>query len=91
MGNQIFEKSNGTENHVINFDKDELKILYKNFVNLDKNNNGLLDPDEFFDVPELKDNPIVQRLIKIFDKNGDGKISFYEFVYGLSSLTSAGK
>jgi serine/threonine-protein phosphatase 2B regulatory subunit len=59
-------------------------------VNLDKNNNGLLDPDEFFDVPELKDNPVVQRIIKIFDKNGDGKISFYEFVMGLSTLTTAG-
>jgi serine/threonine-protein phosphatase 2B regulatory subunit len=58
---------------------------------MDANKNGLIEPDEFFDVPELKDNPIVQRIINVFDKNGDGKISFYEFVWGLSALTSDAK
>ena len=72
----------------INFDKKELNILYNNFMSMDSNKNGLVEPDEFFDVPELKDNPIVQRIITVFDKNGDGKISFYEFVWGLSALTS---
>ena len=75
----------------INFDKKELNILYNNFMSMDSNKNGLVEPDEFFDVPELKDNPIVARIIKVFDKNGDGKISFYEFVWGLSALTSDAK
>ena len=57
---------------------------------MDTNNNGVLELDEFFDVPELKENPVVQRLITIFDKNGDGKISFFEFVNGLGNLTSSG-
>ena len=81
----------GNEKAQINFDKNELKILYKNFISMDANKNGLIEPDEFFDVPELKDNPIVQRIINVFDKNGDGKISFYEFVWGLSALTSDAK
>lgn len=55
---------------------------------MDSNKNGLLEPDEFFDVPELRDNPIVNRIIHIFDKNGDGKISFYELVWGLNTLTN---
>lgn len=76
------------EKHQINFDKKELKILYHNFMSMDANKNGLIEPDEFFDVPELRDNPIVQRIISVFDKNGDGKISFYEFVWGLSALTN---
>ena len=63
----------------INFDKKELKILYRNFISMDANKNGFIEPEEFFDVPELRDNPIVQRIINVFDKNGDGKISFYEF------------
>ena len=75
----------------INFDKKELNILYNNFMSMDSNKNGLVEPDEFFDVPELKDNPIVQRIINVFDKNGDGKISFYEFVWGLSALTNDAK
>jgi len=81
----------GNDKAQINFDKKELKILYKNFISMDANKNGLIEPDEFFDVPELKDNPIVQRIINVFDKNGDGKISFYEFVWGLSALTSDAK
>src|SRR5690349_5951923 len=91
MGNQIPQTTTHDTSSNINFNKQELKILYKNFVKMDTNNNGLLDPDEFFDVPELKENPVVQRLITIFDKNNDGKISFYEFVHGLSALTSSGK
>ncbi len=75
----------------INFDKKELNILYSNFMSMDSNKNGLVEPDEFFDVPELKDNPIVTRIINVFDKNGDGKISFYEFVWGLSALTNDAK
>ena len=81
----------GKDQPQINFDRRELNILYKNFMSMDANKNGLVEPDEFFDVPELKDNPIVQRIINVFDKNGDGKISFYEFVWGLSALTSDAK
>ena len=47
--------------------------------------------DEFFDVLELKDNPIIIRIIKVFNKNDHDKISFYEFVWGLSTLTSEAK
>jgi serine/threonine-protein phosphatase 2B regulatory subunit len=84
MGNQITGEQN------INFDRKELKILLKNFTKLDSDNSGKLEPNEFFDVPELKDNPIVQRIIKVFDKNKDGKISFFEFIHGLSNLTWGG-
>jgi hypothetical protein len=46
-----------------------------------------LDPDEIFNVPELNQNPLVKRVISIFDKNKDGKISFSEFLSGTSPLT----
>ena len=95
MGNQPMngEKSNtnsSTEQTNISFDKNELKMLYRNFLKLDRDHSGQIEPHEFFDVPELKENPIVQRIITVFDKNNDGKISFYEFVNGLSVLTNAG-
>ena len=89
MGNQISSNFDGQHNG-LKFDKKELKVLYRNFVKLDQDHSGLIEPNEFFDVPELKDNPIVQRLITVFDKNNDGKLSFYEFVSGLSLLTNAG-
>ena len=89
MGNQQTNLPSDQSN--IHFDKDELKILYRNFMMLDKDGSGNLEPNEFFDVPELKENPVVQRLVKIFDKNNDGKISFYEFVQGLQSFSTQGK
>lgn len=85
MGNN----TNKTDNS-INFTKQELKILYKNFQDLDKDKNGTIEPEELFNIPELKDNPIVNRIIEVFDKNKDKKISFYEFVTGLSTLTNTG-
>jgi serine/threonine-protein phosphatase 2B regulatory subunit len=88
MGNQQMQTNTNT-NESFAFSKQELKILYKNFVDLDTDKSGLIEPNEFFDVPELKDNPIVQRVISVFDKNNDGKISFYEFIIGLSTLTDS--
>jgi serine/threonine-protein phosphatase 2B regulatory subunit len=38
---------------------------------------------------ELAQNPLVKRVIAVLDKNTDGKISFLEFVQGLSSLSAS--
>lgn len=84
MGNQILAQEE-EENYV--FTKDELRVLYDNFVELDKDGSGLIEVEEFLNFPELKNNPIVKRVISIFDMNQDGKISFYEFIVGLSALT----
>ncbi len=83
MGNQLVAPD---QQQQYTFTKNELKILYKNFIDLDKDKSGLIEPNEFFDVPELNENPIVQRVISVFDKNNDGKISFFEFITGLSAL-----
>jgi serine/threonine-protein phosphatase 2B regulatory subunit len=80
---------NHQSNESVAFTKQELKILYKNFLNLDTDKSGSIEQKEFFDVNELKDNPIVQRVVSVFDKNNDDKISFYEFIIGLSTLTSS--
>ena len=69
-----------------NFTQKEIKKLYKRFSKLDTDGSGELEPEEFFDVPELAQNPLVKRVISIFDKNKDGKISFFEFLEGLGSL-----
>ncbi|CAI2377346.1 unnamed protein product [Moneuplotes crassus] len=84
MGNSV-----PTELKSLNFSEDELKKLYKNFSKIDKDKSGTLEPEEFFDIPELAQNPLVKRVIAVLDKNTDGKISFLEFVQGLSSLSAS--
>lgn len=65
------------------FSQKEIQKLYARFKQIDEDNSGDLDPDEIFNVPELNQNPLVKRVISIFDKNKDGKISFGEFLSGI--------
>jgi serine/threonine-protein phosphatase 2B regulatory subunit len=62
--------------------------LYRSFRKIDEDKSGDLDIDEFLKIPELSQNPLVRRVVSIFDKNKDGTISFEEFVTGLSALYS---
>eukprot|EP00916_Digyalum_oweni_P005851 GHVL01010140.1.p1 GENE.GHVL01010140.1~~GHVL01010140.1.p1 ORF type:complete len:169 (+),score=34.93 GHVL01010140.1:80-586(+) len=70
------------------FSERDLKRIYKRFRALDTNGNGELDPHEIFDVPEVAENPLVKRVISIFDTNADGKVSFVEFIVGLAKLAA---
>lgn len=84
MGNSILLPE---DENVYVFSKEEMKILYQNFTELDQDQSAFIEPEEFFEVDEIQENPIVKRVISVFDKNQDGKISFFEFVMGLSALT----
>eukprot|EP01071_Lankesteria_metandrocarpae_P002744 Lankesteria_metandrocarpae@DN2527_c0_g1_i1.p2 len=71
-----------------NFNERDIKRIYKRFRALDTNQNGELDPHELFDVPEIADNPLVRRVVSVFDTNSDGRVSFIEFLVGLAKLTA---
>ena len=57
-------------------DQDEIKRLGKRFRKLDLDNSGSLSVDEFMTLPELQQNPLVQRVIDIFDTDGNGEVDF---------------
>ncbi|XP_076359783.1 calcineurin subunit B type 2-like isoform X2 [Tachypleus tridentatus] len=59
-----------------NFDADEIKRLGKRFRKLDLDNSGSLSVDEFMSLPELQQNPLVQRVIDIFDTDRNGEVDF---------------
>ena len=62
------------------FDQDEIKRLGKRFKKLDLDGSGSISIEEFMSLPELQQNPLVRRVIDIFDedKNGEvGKWSIY--------------
>mmetsp|Transcript_10097 Transcript_10097/g.19535 ORF Transcript_10097/g.19535 Transcript_10097/m.19535 type:complete len:178 (-) Transcript_10097:382-915(-) len=91
MGNQNTSLSPQEQKDLVqsaNFTERDIKKLYKRFQSLDSNRNGELDPHELFDVPEIADNPLVKRVISIFDTNRDGKVSFVEFLVGLAKLAA---
>ena len=45
--------------------------LMKSFKSLDDDKSGDLNIEEFLKVPELAQNPLVKRVVSIFDKNKD--------------------
>lgn len=60
----------------ITVDADEIKRLGKRFKKLDLDNSGSLSVEEFMSLPELQQNPLVQRVIDIFDTDGNGEVDF---------------
>ncbi|XP_024415900.2 calcineurin subunit B type 2 [Desmodus rotundus] len=72
------------------FDHDEIKRLGKRFKKLDVDSSGALSVDEFMSVPELQKNPLVQRVIEVFDTDGNGEVDFEEFIVGTSQFSVKG-
>lgn len=71
-------------------DADEIRRLGKRFKKLDLDNSGALSIDEFMSLPELQQNPLVQRVIDIFDADGNGEVDFKEFIHGVSQFSVKG-
>ena len=57
---------------------------------MDLDNNGALSVEEFMSLPELQQNPLVQRVIDIFDEDGNGEVDFKEFIQGVSQFSVKG-
>ena len=76
--------------------------MHKRFITLDNDKNGVLSVDEFKQIPALAANPLLSRLIDIFDLNHgflclfvydyqvftDKTVDFNEFITGLSIFSS---
>eukprot|EP00928_Gymnodinium_smaydae_P038960 TRINITY_DN26737_c0_g4_i1.p1 TRINITY_DN26737_c0_g4~~TRINITY_DN26737_c0_g4_i1.p1 ORF type:complete len:177 (+),score=38.62 TRINITY_DN26737_c0_g4_i1:88-618(+) len=74
--------------HIAHFSQKDITRLYGRFRALDEDGNGQLDPNEILGVAELTENPLVQRVISVFDKDSSGTVSFIEFLLGLSKLAA---
>jgi len=68
------------------FTEEDLKSLYKKFRSIDKDGNGTLSSDEFLAIPELAANPLLERVISIFDADGNSQVDFTEFITALSTF-----
>ncbi|KAF4674676.1 calcineurin, partial [Perkinsus chesapeaki] len=71
---------------IASFTERDIRRLYSRFQALDKDGNGQLDPSELLGVREISENPLVQRVVSIFDVDGNGTVSFIEFLVGLARV-----
>ena len=86
MGNELTLPSD----MVTHFEPEEIKRLGKRFKKLDLDQSGSLSVEEFMSLPELQQNPLVQRVIEIFDQDGNGEVDFKEFIEGVSQFSVKG-
>jgi len=80
MGNKNSLQLDGVEG----FSTEEVSRLQKRFKKLDLDQDGLISTDELLSLPELKENPLIKRVVAIFDNDNSGDIDFKEFVQGLA-------
>ncbi|KAG3287627.1 calcineurin subunit B type 2 [Ictidomys tridecemlineatus] len=72
------------------FEPEEIKRLGRSFKKLDFDKSGALSVNEFMSLPELQQNPLVKRVIDIFDTDGNGEVDFTEFIRGTSQFSVKG-
>nr|XP_012803869.1 calcineurin subunit B type 2 [Jaculus jaculus] len=72
------------------FNNDEIKRLVRSFKKLDLDKSGTLTTEEFMTLPKLQQNPLVFRVIDIFDTDGNGEVDFHEFIVGASQFSVKG-
>jgi len=88
--NTLTEKEVEEMKALSNFSETELKRLHRRFKKLDTDGSGTLTIDEFMSIPELAVNPLLERVVQIFDENKDNEIQFSEFIKALSIFSDKG-
>lgn len=69
------------------FTEEEVLKLYQRFRSFDDSGDGRIGLNHILKLePSLTDNPLMSRVLSVFDKGGDGKVSFLEFVSGLARV-----
>ena len=58
------------------FSREEMGRLEKRFQKLDLDRSGSISVKEFLSVPELQENPLVQRVVDVFDQDASGEVDF---------------
>ncbi|KAM6183457.1 calcineurin subunit B type 2 [Erethizon dorsatum] len=72
------------------FNQNEIKRLSKCFKKLDLDKSGTLSVEEILSLPELQYNPLVKRVLDIFDTDGSGEVDFKELIMGISQFSVRG-
>ena len=72
---------------VDDFSQEEVSRLEKRFHKLDLDRSGSISIGEFVSVPELKENPLVKRVVDIFDSDLNGEVDF-KGLYSIFILSS---
>jgi serine/threonine-protein phosphatase 2B regulatory subunit len=74
----------------VNFTPQEIQRLSMRFQKLDKDRSGGISVEELRQLPDVADNPVLDRVVSIFDTDRNGEIDFKEFIQGVSIFSVKG-
>jgi len=74
----------------IDFEPEEIRRLFSRFKKIDLDDSKTVTSSELMDIPALQANPLVQRVIDIFDEDQNGEVDFKEFIQGVSQFSVKG-
>eukprot|EP01089_Gocevia_fonbrunei_P007220 TRINITY_DN18298_c0_g1_i1.p1 TRINITY_DN18298_c0_g1~~TRINITY_DN18298_c0_g1_i1.p1 ORF type:complete len:178 (+),score=40.96 TRINITY_DN18298_c0_g1_i1:13-546(+) len=86
MGQHLSKAEIEEAQSLSNFSEGEIQRLHRHFAKLDADGSGTLTTDEFLSIPELAVNPLLERIISVFDTNKDNEIQFSEFIHALATF-----
>jgi len=66
----------------------QIMKLHKRFRKLDANDDGEISREEFRAIPQLQSNPLLDRVLTIFDTDGNQLVDFREFVKALAIFSN---
>lgn len=69
-------------------DKKQILRVFSKFQKYDTNNSGVLQKSEFIAIPELANNPFVERIAEVFSEDGSGDIQFEDFLDFMSIFSA---
>eukprot|EP01012_Entosiphon_sulcatum_P020026 TRINITY_DN2499_c1_g1_i5.p1 TRINITY_DN2499_c1_g1~~TRINITY_DN2499_c1_g1_i5.p1 ORF type:complete len:172 (-),score=36.49 TRINITY_DN2499_c1_g1_i5:53-568(-) len=70
------------------FSKEQILKLHKRFRKLDADGNGEISREEFHSIPGLSQNPLLERVLTIFDTDGNASVDFREFILALAIFSN---
>lgn len=72
------------------FEPEEITRLLTRFQKMDLDKSRTISSTELQSVPAIQENPLVQRVIDIFDEDQNGEVDFKEFIQGVSQFSVKG-
>ncbi len=77
------------ERQEMRFTEAEVIRLFASFQSISDSKDGRVAISDLVNSrSELRENPLTIKVLSVFDRNADGRVSFSEFVLGLSQITN---
>ena len=77
--------------NAMQFTNAEISVFYEMFVTVDSDHSGSIEIAELLDFLQIEGSMFTERIFSAFDKDGTGKIDFFEFVVSLWKFCALGK